>query len=65
MEENFFKVGYSSYLENTKKTKKKWTSRIWEKISRHKLMVWICAIIIMCVIMNFWLIYQFVNILHI
>ncbi len=58
-----FKVGYTTYLEKAKK-KNNWTSKIFEKIAEHKLMVTIFGVIFACVCINFWLIYKFMNILE-
>ena len=64
MEENFFKVGYTKYLQETKKEEKKRTSFI-SKILKNKIIICISVIILMCSAMNFWLIYKFINILYI
>lgn len=64
MEENFFKVGYTKYLQETKKEEKKRTSFI-RKILENKIILWISVIILMCSAINFWLIYKFMNILYI
>lgn len=59
MKENiFFKVGYTSYLE---KNKEKWTSRFIKKIIEHKFIFTAIAIIIVCTITNFFLIYRFIE----
>ena len=35
MEEEVFKVGYSTYLQKPKVKKKKWTSRLYNFILKH------------------------------
>ena len=62
MKEDFFKVGYSKYLE---KVENKERTSIFNKIFKHKVILWSLGIILMCVLMNFWLIYRFINILYI
>ena len=64
MKEDFFKVGYSKYLQKVKFEEKKRTS-IFSKIFKHKIIIWSVGIILICVLMNFWLIYRFMNILYI
>ena len=58
MKENFFKVGYTDYLQKNKRT-----SSFFNKIMKHKLMLSLGLIIIFCTLMNFWLIYKFISIL--
>ncbi len=63
MKEDFFKVGYSTYLH--KKSKQtKWTRSIVKSIFKHKYIIIICTSIMTCLIMNFWLIYKFMRILE-
>ena len=64
MEEDFFKVGYSGYLQKVKVENKKRTG-ILKKIFKHKVILWSLGIILTCVLMNFWLIYKFMSILYI
>ena len=64
MEEDFFKVGYTSYLSKIKKEKPKRTSLL-NKLFKHKIILFSLGIIVLCVAMNLWLIYRFINILHI
>lgn len=64
MEEEVFKVGYSTYLEKPKVKKKKWTSRLYDFILKHKLVIIIFLIIISCIIMNMCLVYNFIKILE-
>ena len=61
-----FKVGYTTYLEKNKKRtpKKNRTSKIFKMIAEHKVMVTILGIIVMCLVINFWLVYKFVHILE-
>ena len=63
MEEDFFKVGYSTYLKKLPSKKQKWTSRILKKILEHKFIIAIILTIMICLIMNIWLVYRFMNIL--
>ena len=62
MKEDFFKVGYTTYVNNNKKTK--WTSRLWKLVFKYKVVLTISTIIIGCLIINFWLIYKFLKILE-
>lgn len=61
-EDIFFKVGYTTYLQ--KNEKKKWTSKITDMNTKHKFISVILVVIIISVMMNFWLIYRFINILE-
>ena len=63
MKEDFFKVGYTTYLSRKSK-KLSWTSKLKKVVFKHKLIISISVIIISCLIMNFWLIYKFVKILE-
>ncbi len=65
MKEDFFKVGYSTYIQKNENEKQKWTSKLFGKILEHKFITTICLIILACMTMNMWLIYKFINILHI
>lgn len=62
MKEDFFKVGYTTYVNKSKKIK--WTSRLWKLIFKYKVAITISTIIISCLIINFWLIYKFLKILE-
>lgn len=62
-EDIFFKVGYSSYLQKEKNLKEKWTSKLFRKICEHKFLVAALAIILICAITNFCLMYRFLHIL--
>ena len=64
MEEEVFKVGYSTYLQKPKIKKKKWTSKLYDFILKHKLAIMIFLIIASCVIMNVCLVYNFIKILE-
>ena len=64
MEEEVFKVGYSSYLQNANKHKKNWTSIVKKNILKHKVIASIVFVIILCVIMNMYFIYNFIRILE-
>lgn len=64
MEEDFFKVGYSTYLKREESKKQMWTSRILKKIMNHKIIAIVLITAIFCLFMNIWLIYRFMNILE-
>lgn len=57
-----FKVGYTTYLEKSKKSN--WTSKIRKIIGNNKFIITILGVIIICFFINFWLIYKFMNILE-
>lgn len=61
-----FKVGYTSYLEKSKKRTKKnrWTSKIGKVIEEHKVIVSFLGVVIVCFWINFWLVYKFISILE-
>lgn len=63
-EDVFFKVGYTTYLQRPKIRKKSWTSKIGKMIIGHKVISAICAIVVMCFVMNFWLVYRFISVLE-
>ena len=63
MEEDFFKIGYTTYLQKPKVKKKRWTSKLLNKILEHKVIAISILIIFMCVGMNIWLVYRFMSIL--
>ena len=65
MKEDFFKVGYTSYLrkENLKKTRR--TSFFLKKLKEHKFLLSMISIIIIGLIINFYLIFKFINILEV
>ena len=65
MKEDFFKVGYTMYIDTKKTNRKKWTSSVFSKICKHKFILISSSIIIMCVFMNFFLIYKFMRIMEI
>ena len=62
MKENFFKIGYSTYLSKEKKNKR--TSFFWKKILEHKVIFSVIFVIFLCGVMNAVLIYRFMNILE-
>ena len=62
MKEDFFKVGYTSYL---RKEKIKRTSLFWKKIKEHKFLLGVISIIIISLSINFYLIFKFINILEV
>lgn len=63
-EDTFFRVGYTTYLQKSKIRKRSWTSKIAKIIVGHKVISAIFAIIIMCFVMNFWLVYRFISVLE-
>lgn len=65
MKEDFFKVGYSKYLNKNKNTKKKRTNHIFNKLLKNRFIIATSSIIIMCSFINFFLIYKFVRIIDI
>ncbi len=64
MKEDFFKVGYSTYLYQSKGEDIKWTRRLRKRIHEHRFVIIFSITIIICLIMNFWLIYKFMRILE-
>ena len=62
MKEDFFKIGYSTYLNNSKK--ENWTSVFFKKIMKHRLLIAIIFTILICATINFWLIFKFMYILE-
>ena len=64
MKEDFFKVGYSTYLERKKANKPLWTSIFIKKIKNHKIITTIVFSAILCGFMNILLIYRFMSILE-
>ena len=65
MKEDFFKVGYTNYLSENENNDIKRTRSILRKIGKHKFIFTISSIIIMCLGMNFFLIYKFMKIIEI
>ena len=63
MEEDFFKVGYTTYLQKQETTKKKWTSMFLHKILKHKIITASILTIFICLGLNIWLVYRFMTIL--
>jgi len=64
MKEDFFNVGYSSYLKEIEKNKTKWTSYIIEKILKHKIISTTIVIALVFTIINFWLIFKFMSVIE-
>ena len=64
MKEDFFKVGYTTYLHKSNKQTKKWTRTFFYKVWRYKFIITIITTIIVCLCMNFFLIYKFMKILE-
>ena len=64
MKEDFFKVGYTTYLHKNNTQTRKWTRTILNKMWRYKSIITIIIIIIVCLCMNFFLIYKFMKILE-
>ena len=65
MKEDFFKVGYTSYLRKGRIKKTTWTSRFINKIKEHKFWFSLISIIAICIITNLYLVYKFINILEV
>ena len=64
MNEKLYNIGYSTYLQEEPKSRKKWTSNIVNLIDKHKILSICLLIVSMCVGMNFWLICNFVKIIE-
>lgn len=64
MKEDFFKVGYTTYLHKNNNQTKKRTRTILNKMWRYKFIITIIIAIIVCLCMNFFLIYKFMKILE-
>ena len=64
MEEDFFKVGYTTYLHKGNNQPRKWTRIILNKVWRYKFIITIITTIVVCLCMNFFLIYKFMKILE-
>lgn len=64
MNEKVINLGYTTYLQKEKNTKKNWTSNIMNFITKHKILVMCIGIVCMCVLMNMMLIYNFMRILE-
>ena len=64
MKEDFFKVGYTTYLSKGNMQARKWTRTILNKVWRYKFIITIITTIIVCLCMNFFLIYKFMKILE-
>ena len=64
MKEDFFKVWYTMYIEKDKPKVKNWTSKITKKILKYKILFITISIITMCLAMNFFLIYKFIEIIE-
>ena len=65
MKEDFFNISYTAYVNNKKKEKQKWTSSWKNKMWKHRFILAISSIIIMCLSMNFFLIYKFMRIIEV
>ena len=64
MEDKIFKVGYTTYLSKEKVKKEKWTSKILNIISKHKILALMIFILLFCINMNIFLIYNFIKIIE-
>lgn len=64
MKEDFFKVGYTTYLNKSNNQTRKRTRTILNKMWRYKFIITIIITIIVCLCMNFFLIYKFMKILE-
>ena len=62
MEEDFFKVGYSTYLQK-QKVNTKWRTSFLEKIFKHKVITITVLTLALCIGMNMWLVYRFMTLL--
>ena len=65
MKEDFFNISYTAYVNNKKKEKQKWTSSWKNKMWKYRFILAISSIIIMCLSMNFFLIYKFMRIIEV
>ena len=65
MKEDFFNVGYTAYVHNNENEKQRWTSSWKNKMWEHRFLITISSIILMCLSMNFFLIYRFMRIIEI
>jgi hypothetical protein len=65
MKEDFFKVGYSKYLNKNNHNEKKRTNYIFNKLFKNRFIIVTSSIIIMCSFINFFLIYKFIRIIDI
>ena len=65
MKEDFFKVGYSKYLDKNNQKEKKRTNSIFNKVLKNRFIIATSSIIIMCSLINFFLIYKFIRIIDI
>ena len=61
--ENIFKVGYTSTLQKNVENKK-WTSKFLEFIRDNKIISISIIVFFMCVMMNLFLIYNFLKVLQ-
>lgn len=61
---DIFKMRYSSLLGDNKTKKIKWTSKISNKMKKHKIITVSTIIFLLCLILNFVLIYNFFKILE-
>lgn len=64
MKEDFFKVGYTTYLHKSNNQSRKWTRVVFNKMWRYKFIITIVATIVVCLCVNFFLIYKFMKILE-
>lgn len=65
MKEDFFKVGYSKYLDKNNQNEKKRTKHMVNKLLKKRFIIVTSSIIIMCSFINFFLIYKFIRIIDI
>ena len=65
MKEDFFNVGYTTYLQKKKIKGDNWTNYLIRVICRHKFIFLASLIVIMCLCMNLFLIYKFMKIIEI
>lgn len=62
--ENIFKIEYTSVLGEKISKKEKWTSKLGKFIAKNKLITATIIIFFMCLVLNFILIYNFIEILE-
>ena len=64
MEDKIFTVGYTTYLSKKKNKWRNWTSKIINIILEHKILSLTIMILIVCMVLNILLIYNFIRIIE-
>ena len=64
MEEDFFRIGFTTYLNKKNINKTKRTSSFIKMIAKHRFIFTTILIVILSLCMNFWLIFKFMSILQ-